>query len=53
MRFEKIFLEWALWALVFSLLLGGTPWMFPSNGEFWIEKFKAQRPHLKESLLFQ
>lgn len=36
-EFEKNLLKWILWALFFSILAGGKPWLFPKNGKLWLE----------------
>lgn len=33
-RFDKLLLQWLLWAILIALILGGKPWRFPQNGEF-------------------
>lgn len=35
--FEWIVLKWFLWVFVSSLILGGSPWIFPDNGRYLIE----------------
>jgi hypothetical protein len=35
LRFEQVFLYWALWTLVIALILGGVPWRFPGYGSVW------------------
>lgn len=29
MVFEAVLLRWILWTLVFAILFGGVPWVFP------------------------
>ncbi len=46
MQFEKWSLKWLLWAVFFSLLMGGTQWRFPSNGYFlWEDLFRSEWGH--------
>mgnify|MGYP000016366205 CR=1 FL=1 len=30
-------IRWVIWTLVSSVILGGTPWRFPAEGEYWIQ----------------
>lgn len=37
MRFELLLFKWIVWTLVFSMILGGTPWKFPAQGRYWLD----------------
>jgi|GEM_PF-1031084 hypothetical protein len=34
---EKLVLQWLIWVLFFSLILGGIPWRIPSSGRHFLQ----------------